>query len=108
MHQSFTDALVKWFLVNFPCLPIVLVLFLFTVLPEDWVQAFCTSAPHRAVVPCDSTSTAFLFRSWSKVDNICDMLTLGLTRRYLVVLVKAKFHYASWFGAGSKLDRAEI
>jgi len=24
-----------------------------------WLQAFCASAPHRAVVPCDST--AFLF-----------------------------------------------
>ena len=37
MHQSFTDTLVKWFFDNFPtiCLPIVLVLFLFTALPED-------------------------------------------------------------------------
>ena len=24
------------------------------------------------------------------------------------ILLKAKFHYANWFGAGSKLDRAEI
>jgi len=28
----------------------------FTVLPEDQVQAFCTSALYRAVVPCNSTS----------------------------------------------------
>jgi len=25
-----------------------------------------------------------------------------------MMTVKAKFHYASWFGAGSKLDPAEI
>ena len=32
-------------------------LFLFTALPEDWVQAFCTtSVPHRVVVSCDSTA----------------------------------------------------
>jgi len=37
-----------------------LVLFLFTALPEDKVQAFCTRAPHRAVLPCDST--AFLLK----------------------------------------------
>ena len=41
---------------NFPCLPIVLNLFLFTAWPEDYEQAFCTSVPHRAVVPCDSTA----------------------------------------------------
>jgi len=35
MHLSFTDAFVKWFFDNFPCLPIVLELFLFSVLPED-------------------------------------------------------------------------
>jgi len=35
MHQSFIDALVKYFFDKFPCLPIVLVLFLFTALPED-------------------------------------------------------------------------
>jgi len=44
MHQSFTDTLVKWFLTTSPCLSIVLVFFLFTALPEDQVQAFCTSA----------------------------------------------------------------
>jgi len=59
--HSFTDAPVKWFSTTFPCLPIVLVLFLFTALPEDQVQAFCTSARHRTVIPCDST--AFLFHS---------------------------------------------
>ena len=35
MHQSFTDALVKWFFDNFPWLPIVLDWFLFTALPKD-------------------------------------------------------------------------
>ena len=35
MHPSFTDTLVKWFLTTSPCLSIVLVLFLFTALPED-------------------------------------------------------------------------
>jgi len=38
MHQSFTDALVKWFFDNFgtsQCLPIVLDWFIFTALPED-------------------------------------------------------------------------
>jgi len=35
MRQSSTDALVKRFFDNFPCLPIVLDLFLFTALPED-------------------------------------------------------------------------
>jgi len=30
-----TDTLVKWFFDNFPYLPIVLVFFLFTALPED-------------------------------------------------------------------------
>jgi len=32
----------------------VLVLLLFTALPGDYVQAFCTSVPHRMVVPRDS------------------------------------------------------
>jgi len=35
MHLSFTDALVKWFFDNFPVLPIVLELFLFSAFPED-------------------------------------------------------------------------
>ena len=37
MHQSYTDTLVKWFFDNFPMLPlpIVLVFFLLTTLPED-------------------------------------------------------------------------
>ena len=38
----------------------VLVFFLFTALPEDYVQAFCTSALHRAVVPCDDNTTFLL------------------------------------------------
>ena len=44
-----------------PCLLMVLMLFLFTALPEDYMQAFYTSklTPHRAVVPCDSK--AFFF-----------------------------------------------
>ena len=62
MHQSFTDTLEKWFFDNFPMLPIVLMFFLFTVLPVDQAQAFCsTSAPHRTVVPCDSMAFSFLF-----------------------------------------------
>jgi len=43
MHQSFTDTLEKWFFDNFPMFPIVLMVFLFTALPVDQVQAFCTS-----------------------------------------------------------------
>ena len=35
MRQFFTDALVKWFLTTFLCLLIVLMFFVFTVLPED-------------------------------------------------------------------------
>jgi len=38
----------------------VLWFFLFTALPGDQAQAFCISALHCAVVPCDST--AFLLR----------------------------------------------
>jgi len=56
-RQFFTDALVKWFFDNFPMsADSFSVLSIFTALPEDYVQAFYTSAPHRAVVPCDSTA----------------------------------------------------
>jgi len=51
------------FSTTFPCLPIDLVLFLFTAfsaLSEDYTQAFCTSVPNRAVVPSDSTVLLFL------------------------------------------------
>ena len=61
MHQSFTDTLEKWFFDNFPMFPIVLMVFLFTALPVDQVQAFCTSAPPHEVVPCDSRAFLCLF-----------------------------------------------
>ena len=61
MHQSFTDTLIKWFFDNFPMFPIVLMFFLFTALPVDQMQAFCTSAPHRVVVLCNSTAFLFVF-----------------------------------------------
>jgi len=60
-QSSFTDTLEKWFFDNFPMFTIVLVFFLFTALPVDQVQAVCTSAPHQAVVPCDSTAFLFFF-----------------------------------------------
>jgi len=41
------------------------VFFLFTALPKDKVQSFCTSALHRAVVPCDSTAFLFLYQLFS-------------------------------------------
>ena len=43
--------------------------FLFTALTVDQVQAFCTSAPHRAVVPCDSTAFLILFYSDQNVQT---------------------------------------
>ena len=39
--------------------PTFLVFFLFTALPEDYVQAFCTGVLHHAVVRCDSTAFSF-------------------------------------------------
>jgi len=47
------------------------VLFLFTALPEDYVQAFCTSAVHRSAVPCDST--AFLFSLLNSAFNLTEL-----------------------------------
>jgi len=59
MHQSFTGTL--GLLTTLVCLSIVLVFFLFTALPQDYVQAFCTCVLHRAVVPCDSTAFLYFF-----------------------------------------------
>ena len=51
MHQFFTDALVKWFSDNFRMFADSFsVLSISTALSKDYVQAFCTSAPHCAVV----------------------------------------------------------
>ena len=45
------------------CLPIFLVLFLLIILHGEWVQVFCTSVPHRAVITCDSTTFLLLYSS---------------------------------------------
>ena len=44
-------------------------LFQFTALPDDWVHTFCTSAPHLAVVPCDSTASLFRYAAILRRSN---------------------------------------
>ena len=39
-----------------------------TALPEDQLEAFCTSVPHHAVVPCDGTAFLFTFPSRRRTD----------------------------------------
>ena len=56
MHQSFTDALVKWLFRQLPMFADSFRLVSVHCVAEDYVQAFCTSVPHRAVVPCDITA----------------------------------------------------
>jgi len=67
IHQSFTDTLEKLFFDNFPMFPIVLMFFLFTGLPVDQVQAFCTSAAHRWF-PATARPSCF-FSSDQNVQN---------------------------------------
>lgn len=59
MNVSFTDALIKWFSTTFPCLQIVLNLYLFHALPEE-VQAVNVSAnefiPGNNFVLCSAQS----------------------------------------------------
>jgi len=45
IHQSFTDTLVTWFLDTFPCLPIVLDLFLITAIARGLAVSFLYKCP---------------------------------------------------------------
>ena len=54
MHQSFTGTLVKWFFDNFPMFADSFSVVSIQCVAWGLGQAFCTSAPHRAVFPCDS------------------------------------------------------
>jgi len=60
------------------------VFFLFTALPEDYVEAFCTSAPYRAVVPCDSTAFLLLY-----------LLLVCVALHYSLAAVRANFLWSS-------------
>jgi len=49
MHQFFTDTRVRWFFDTSPCLLIVLVSFLFTALPQEWITCkVSVQVPHIA------------------------------------------------------------
>jgi len=56
MHQSFTDALVKWVFDNFPMFANSLVYVFIHCVARGLGASFCTNAVHRAVVPCDNTA----------------------------------------------------
>jgi len=75
MHQSFTDALVEWFYNNFPIIADSFRLVFIHCVARALglgatVQAFCTSVPHRAVVPiATSPPSCCLFGNY--VDHHC-------------------------------------
>jgi len=63
LNETYSPNFVNFFRGSRDTMTIILVFFLFTVLPDDYMQAFCTSAPHRAVVPCDSTAFLIIYVS---------------------------------------------
>ena len=74
------------------------------------MQAFCTSAPHRAVVPCDST--AFLFSLAYGPFAACRKLVTGsivhsAKRRYLSYS-EADFEVSRPAGSTRCIDGGEI
>jgi len=69
------------------------------------VQAFCTSAPHRTVVPCDST--AFLLFNTSAFDAVsAEVLLLGLNIGEDDKRCRLSKGHEKWCGAGSCLSTA--
>jgi len=68
MHQSFTDAVVKWFFDNFPMSAKSFSVVSIHCVARGLGASFLNSVPHHAVVPGDST--AFLF--WHRYRNILD------------------------------------
>jgi len=55
-HQSFIDTTVMWFFDNFPVFADSFSVLSIHRFAQGLCASCCTSAPHRALVPCDSTA----------------------------------------------------
>jgi len=79
----------------------------FTATPND-VRSFPEQASFQFAFESVQRQTVVAHGSWQTVPHCGLTGSKTSTGRPAIIAVKAKLHYASWFGAGSKLVRSQI